>query len=76
MKGKMIKTTAFLLKILYTVATLIAMTFGFLVGLLIGVPLWKGAIISVFGCLMVAGINALVVYLIKRVKNERTNDAI
>lgn len=76
MKDKMIKTTAFLLKILYTVATFIAMTFGFLVGLLIGVPFWKGVIISVFGCLGVAGINALVVYLIKRVKNERANDAI
>ncbi len=75
MKEKMIKTTAFLLKIFYTIATFAAMTLGFLVGLLMGVPLWKGIIISVVGCLGVAGINALVVYLTKRFKHERANDA-
>ena len=75
MKEKMIKTTAFLLKIFYTMATFAAMTLGFLVGLLMGVPLWKGVIISIMGCLGVAGINALTVYLIKKFKNERANNA-
>ena len=60
-------------KIVFIVLSILICSLGGLVGLLMGVPLWKGAIISFVGCLILTIADILTEYF--KIKIDDCNKA-